>query len=359
MKRFLLLAVVVALAVSASHRCDVKELRRKANQAARRSTDGSVVVVSASFDYAPVLVNWLANMERLGLRNWLVVCFDKQMRQFLARRGATSIVLCVAKRMRHQDIWLARLAILRDLVSKGIPVTLSDLDAMWLKDATPYLHVADVVASRGTHPTWASDAWGAALCMGLVRFNPHSEAFVNLFLQRKGITDDQCALNAGLKMANITWTTALPLPFVNSSTTDTGMITVEGITVALLPHSTFVRRCEFEGRASSGVVVEHCYTPKTARSKRDSLRKRGTWIIGGDMGSSTGSNDVNATAAVNQTRFYTWLRGRLTDTTTIAVPVHDSAEAAFNQDTGLPTQPHESYGFVRSVVSWLYDVFLL
>lgn len=353
-------AIVVLAARPPSAMYNVKELRRKANQAARRSTDGSVVLVSASFDYAPVLVNWLANVERLGVRNWLVVCFDKPMRQFLERRGATSLVLCQTRALpQHQGIWLARLAILRDLIAKGIAVTLSDLDAIWLKDATPYLHVADVVASRGSHPSWASDAWGASLCMGLIRFNPGSEAFVKLFLLREGTGDDQCAVNQALKRVNLTWTTPLPLPYVNSSTTDTGVAAnCRGLTVALLPHSTFVRICDLE--RSRGAVVEHCLTPKTVPSKRDSLRQRGTWIIDANwshIAPSAGWHYTPPPKESNQTRFYTWLLRLTAETNSASTPatVPDN-DVRSTMETSTPPQSHKPASLLSFLVTWLLRI---
>ncbi|KAJ8614030.1 hypothetical protein CTAYLR_009616 [Chrysophaeum taylorii] len=281
---------------------DVEELAVAASRAQNASSDGSIVVLTASRDYTPVLVNWLIFAERLGVRNWIVVCFDRAIRSFLEKRGVVTCVGCYmeparpretqkAKRERHRRIWTLRVQMLSDLVSRGISVTLSDLDAIWHRDATPKLAAADVVASRGSFPPWASDLWGAAACMGLVRFNSNQRT--RLFVQEHllptaaDLGDDQIALNAALKNVQIRWKNSNQpafrnLTYVGSATTDYGE-TATGLTIALLPHTEFVRRCDLEKikpDPASALVVQHCYTPKTVASKRTSLLSLGSWYLG-------------------------------------------------------------------------------
>lgn len=265
---------------------DVNELRAAANRAANVSTDGSIVMVTASSDYTAVLVNWLAAMEKLKLRNWLVVCFDDYVRNFLEERGANTCVSCqlgtwhssIAKREKLRQIWTLRVKMLADVVGAGIAVTLSDLDAIWMKDAHPYMQSADLVASRGSFPPWASELWGAAACMGLIRFNVGSKHFVRTYFLREVIDkgDDQIALNLALNKLRVVW--GANLTYVGSTSLVTGE-TSTGLKIAMLPHSLFIRRCDLETIDPTKLVVRHCYTPKTADSKRTSLHSFGSWDL--------------------------------------------------------------------------------
>lgn len=268
-----------------------EELLAAAARAANASADGSsIVVVTASRDYAAVLTNWLVAMERLSLRNWVVVCFDAYVQSLLERRGAKTCVRCrlgesaAARDRRHKQIWTVRVEMLAVLVEK-YKVTLSDLDAIWLRDAHPFLDSADVVASRGSFPPWASQLWGAAACMGLIRFNVGSKDFVkNSFYRQVHINgDDQFSLNLALRNEGVRWNVK-NLSYVDSDTFDVG-ITQNGLTIGLLPHTLFIRRCDLldnQRRHDQLVVVRHCYTVKTAASKKNSLSAEGSWLLRDD-----------------------------------------------------------------------------
>ena len=84
-----------------------------------------------------------------------------------------------------------------------------------------------------------------------------------------------------------------PLCYVNSR--DTALVDVyfgnntlhvrENVRVALLPHSTFLRRCPrgFDGKAQAanpaGAVVAHCYTPKTSEGKQSGFSSFNLWYL--------------------------------------------------------------------------------
>lgn len=291
---------IIAAAVFAAALCRValgngasysgEELMAAASRAAKASDDGSsIVVVTASRDYAAVLTNWMVAMERLSLRNFVVVCFDSYVQSILERRGAKTCVRCqlgavgVSRERRHKQIWTVRVEMLALLVDK-YNVTLSDLDAIWLRDAHPFLHSADIVASRGSFPPWASQLWGAAACMGLIRFNAGSKDFVRTMFYRQvqANGDDQFALNLALKNDGLRWESNLS--YVESSALDVGT-TQTGLTIGLLPHTLFIRRCDLldnQLRHDDHVVVRHCYTVKTAASKQYSLSTEGSWLLRDD-----------------------------------------------------------------------------
>lgn len=287
------------------------ELVVKANVARRTSADGSIVVVSASKDYLSVLVNWLAAMEALALRNILVICLDRPTKVFLEKRGLqTAALLRLGKHGSvHRRIWRIRVTMLAELLSAGFAVTLSDLDAIWRRDAHPFLRSADVVASRGSFPTWAAKLWGASACMGLARFNAGAQSFVASILHAEVMAkgDDQVALNAALWKMGVVFPSG-NLSYVGSQTTDLGQ-TRDGLTVALLPHAQFVRRCDAEGHESRAVVVRHCYAPKTATSKRQSLSDLGEWGLRPDWDAvPVPSLVARRTGQDQQPAFSAWLR---------------------------------------------------
>lgn len=252
---------------------------------ARRVADdtGAVTVVTAGYEYVDVLVNWLVAYEDTNGPNWVVVCLDERLKAFLEARKATcgATVPRAARDQGHGHIWATRVQLLTSLLTAGLNVTLADADAVAVGEIGPHLGVADVVASRGSFPNWATDLWGATGCMGFVRFNVGAARFArDLLAATRRLGDDQKALNAVFKRRDVRWVGAAPLGYVGSERTDFGR-TESGATVALLPHSAFRRRCAPETSATKPVVL-HCYADKVAGDKVAALRAAGAWMLRDD-----------------------------------------------------------------------------
>ena len=293
-----------APSVSASELDGREVLLRLARAAADASN--AVTLLTAGFAYHEVVANFLAAYERSGRRNWVVACLDGELGAWLADRGAACAPTVGRSKWAkvHAHIWTTRVQMLVSLLESGFSVTLADADAVFLGDAAPWLgrDKGDVVASRGSFPGWASEAWGATACMGLVRFNagPKTLDFARSLLhQTRALGDDQKAVNAVLKRAGVAWAResgvaprAPPLRYEGSALLATG--DAGGLRVALLPHVLFQRRCPDDPPKGPAVVVKHCYTEKEAASKKAALAGAGAWLLRGDWRSVAATNGTSA-----------------------------------------------------------------
>lgn len=269
-----------------------------------------VILVTASFDYRGVLLNWLVAMELATkeIDRVVLLCLDREVAKFLEGIGLSCVACDVAetksRHQRHGRIWLSRVHALSLFLETKKNVTLSDLDAIWLQNPRAHLNTADLVASRGSFPKWASDKWGAAACMGFIRFNAPTFDFVHRIVLREIYArgfDDQLAINAALHKAALRWPALLA--YVDSADLDRGKTGRPPLSVAFLPHSRFVRICPDDETSDQTiipkrklsddlVVVKHCYTQKTVNSKEVSLGRRGLWFLVDDWESRLKAPDL-------------------------------------------------------------------
>ena len=180
------------------------------------------------------------------------------------------------------SVWESRMRMVLCLLRASYNVTISDTDAVFLSDASPWLTGFDLVASRGNFPEWSAERWGASLCLGLARFNPgaHVSALTKHLVERtQSLRDDQRAVNHVLHEADVAWapeTSNGKLLFATSTKTAAGSTRL--VTVGLLPHAKFVRDCS---RGTRGAVVVHCVS-RSVEAKREALDSAGAWVLRDD-----------------------------------------------------------------------------
>jgi hypothetical protein len=256
-----------------------------------RKADNRLVVAFSDSKYLPVLLNWLVAIDRLGLRNYLIVSLDEPIHDFLAERGFPTVFDRLDGPL--SDLWRLRLTALRRLCAHGVDVIHSDIDAVWLRDPIPgYFsqQADDLVISQGT--VWPYDIvekQGFVLCCGLfyLRGNQASLALLDEVLRDIAATnDDQISLNR-LVSASVEWNRQLTNPYqftfqgyrmTCSEAPIRGRCRRTGLTVTLMPHHLF-QRLHMPGRPA---FVKHLLSEKTGEDKFKSFRRSGCLFLDDD-----------------------------------------------------------------------------
>ena len=135
-----------------------------------------VILAYVSSDYLPHLLNWLVALRRLNVTNVAIFCRDEKLRHFLAERGTACFdaeqkfkIDKVTSRTRIRNLWVLRLRHLIQILSSGVDVVLSDVDAIWIKNpfnvhgasksAVFDVKTFDIAAGRGTYPGYVAKDW--------------------------------------------------------------------------------------------------------------------------------------------------------------------------------------------------------
>lgn len=258
----------------------------------RRAADNSVVVVFTDQGYLPVLLNWVAYGITSGSLgdNFAIVCIDAGAKQSIEALGGECYQLpeAPAEVKNLGEIWYMRMLLVSDLLQMGLDVLLTDADAMWIGDPMPMVQdsTADIVASRGSFPTAEAQTWGATLCMGFIFFRATEASKTTLEVvissksaQGTGGFDDQLTLNVILAHFGLHWDHKLS--YEDSLDVDHGKTELNSVSVALLPHSKFMRICPEV--LPPQVLVAHCLSAKTSSSKEDELSQQGLWVWSPNM----------------------------------------------------------------------------
>eukprot|EP00448_Togula_jolla_P000418 CAMPEP_0170614532 /NCGR_PEP_ID=MMETSP0224-20130122/24857_1 /TAXON_ID=285029 /ORGANISM="Togula jolla, Strain CCCM 725" /LENGTH=633 /DNA_ID=CAMNT_0010940209 /DNA_START=112 /DNA_END=2013 /DNA_ORIENTATION=+ len=287
----------------------------------RADESGNLILIFANSDYAEMLLNWLVmgKATQSVAQNYAIVCLDDVVESLLISHGEK----CFSTRPRFyrrldgslsalSPLWMMRIRVLADLVGSDINVIMTDADALWLQDPMPILNQvaadgADVILSRGRSPMQEFKTWGATACMGFAVFRATegTKLLLEEMLLRSKATmnfDDQELLNhvllhAGLQFAN-------PLQLQGSQEVDVGVIGpgflkpsfFGTLSVAMLPHETFMRICDGDSDVK-GAVVAHCVSLDKMASngaiKRSELASRGLWVLSERWGTSTITKDFS------------------------------------------------------------------
>lgn len=240
-----------------------------------------LIAVFANDAYRPVLQNWMAAMQRIGIRNYMVVALDRKLFCYLEARGVRTLYRPCEPALG--ELWIHRLNVISELLERGHDVIHSDADAVWLKNPLPYLDALphDMLFSQGTvWPPDVQEQWGFVLCCGffMLRSNVRTRSFVRKLKARvRRDRDDQISCNRLLCETGTRWEEArqpYPLTFRG-----TGLICSpevrEGhcgdLTLALLPHRLFQRLFE----EHEGVYVRHLLSEKSSEGVMQVLERHG------------------------------------------------------------------------------------
>ena len=250
-----------------------------------RKHNNTLIVTFSDYHYKDVLLNWLASLHRLDIRNYLVISLDTKIHAFLNQQGIPSILF--REQVDLSDLWEMRIEIFQLLCHNDIDFIHSDTDAVWLRNPLPDYFTTpgcDVVASQGTvWPFDILDSQGFVFCCGLfyIKSNIRTRALFDEIASDIGKTgDDQASFNRVIQRTHLKW---------DMYGTDSYHMHYEGrrfrcftepvvayspinkLSVALLPHHLF-QRLHMPGQDA---FVKHLLSEKDSESKLDMFARTG------------------------------------------------------------------------------------
>jgi hypothetical protein len=277
------------------------DLPTLAKQAEIAEREGTICITLLSQEYLDVGAYWLHAMQRLNLKNVLVIAGDDATQQALAAHRIAVVRAYLEKDSLGESFrnivgfsWKGlglatlKLPVARFLLGQGYDVVVSDADALWLQNPFPHFHgIADVAFQRAVYfPAPIARLWGFAACTGFFycRAKPATAQFLDYCLtQAWGVQDDQVAMNLALLQADAEWPHVheirRPLAQEGSLPPNIqrsfkllarrplhGMINHLGLQLLALPHHQFWRHDEIVAPLSE-MVVCHPNSPKVASEK--------------------------------------------------------------------------------------------
>jgi hypothetical protein len=132
------------------------------------------ILISLTDEHIPIFLNWLIYYSNvcINLSTLFIICLDKQVEKNLVDYGfRCSHVQYLSSIMMLSRIWFVRIKVAKQLLSQGLDVFMSDIDALWIKDPFKELSKnvnSDIIASRAFFPEEISQALGSSICMGFI-----------------------------------------------------------------------------------------------------------------------------------------------------------------------------------------------
>lgn len=244
----------------------------------------TLILSFANIDYLPVIDNWISALNRLKIKNYIVVCLDQEIHNlFLQKNIPVLLRPCVNE---LDSLWVHRIDIIKEFLDSGFNILHSDADAVWLKNPLEkyiYNQSYDMIFSQGT--VWPPDIhkkWQFVLCCGF--FYVKSNAAVLKFFESLSIRvrkdkDDQISINRMLYEESIKWEVSddYCLPFKDKTFICSNNI-IKGknshISVAILPHRQFQRLQE----SSDNIYVKHILSQKNSTDILKTLKAHGCLV---------------------------------------------------------------------------------
>jgi len=256
--------------------------------------DEPLIVVFSDRTYLEVLLNWLIAVDRLSIKNYLVVSLDQAIHEYLLKRKVPTVLLQIDKRQGLGGLWVSRAEVFSLICNMGIDFIHSDADAVLMRDPiVDYFQgqERDLIVSQGTvWPPFVLQHWGFVLCCGLfqVRSNSLTKALLTDLLSDIRITgDDQISMNKVLMERNIQWTedpsNLYTLKYKEHQfncyrNMISGYSPQDGLTISMLPQHLFQRLPMQE----PDVYVKHLLSPKENRKKMEMFASTGCMLLSAD-----------------------------------------------------------------------------
>lgn len=228
------------------------------------------IILFANYNYLPVVQNWIVSAERVGIKNYVVICLDQKLYDHFRKKSIP--VLLRPCDLNLEKLWIHRIKVIHELLEKGYNIIHTDADAVWMKDPIPYLNNinADLVFSQGTYwPRDIHEKWGFVLCCGFffIKNKNDTRLFIQKLFERvKKDKDDQISCNRLLYELGTNWKYnehKYTLEF-NGTRFDAYEDILMGecgeLEVALLPHAKFQRIAQ----SSEDIYVKHIISEKNS-----------------------------------------------------------------------------------------------
>ncbi|GAA0155775.1 transferase [Lithospermum erythrorhizon] len=123
------------------------------------SINRELIVSLANAKVIPILEIWLSNVERVGIRNYLVVALDDDVQEFCKLNGANvykrdrdEAIDDIGKTGESSEVSALKFIILREFLELGYNVLLSDIDVICIQNPFDHLYRdADVESMTDGH----------------------------------------------------------------------------------------------------------------------------------------------------------------------------------------------------------------
>lgn len=152
-----------------------------------------------SADYVPVALNWVGQLEKFNITNYVIISTDEIAYDKLKSKNVNTELNIGTILKRSGTGWKYRFqTTYQHLQNQSI--LHSDLDAVWIKNPLKLIDKNyDIIASMdsGGWPKLTYDKWGFTMCMGWIYFRSN-ECVLSVFeeiLKNEKDFDDQEELN--------------------------------------------------------------------------------------------------------------------------------------------------------------------
>ena len=214
-----------------------------------------IIITCCNHAYLTLLINWLFHIDKLKIRNFLIVAMDKEIFSFCQKKKIPTILYSQEKKDTNLNFWQSRVDIFKMIIDAGYSFIHSDTDAVWKKNPLSLSYFGgqyDVVGSMAfAFPYEVVKIWGFILCCGF--FYLKCSKFVKLRLMpdwQKMIMnkkpDDQASLNFTLLQYKPQWDETTYLHFSKSPLTGKGFYNIgrnnKMYSIHMLPHGLFQRQ---------------------------------------------------------------------------------------------------------------------
>jgi hypothetical protein len=175
-----------------------------------------------SKEYIHTGLNWASAMHKIGLRNFIIIAGDMFTAHEFDKRRIPNVLAEIDESdfdpafmsatgfsTKGLAVSAFKFPVAHFLLQSGYSVVLSDADAIWLRDPTPYLQAADLAFQRIVyHPPSIASLWGFAACGGFLSFRSGRKTVS--FMERciaaqRLLFCDQLAVNLALLEGEPDW----------------------------------------------------------------------------------------------------------------------------------------------------------
>jgi hypothetical protein len=253
----------------------------------KQGVDKRIILTGGDGNYRGVVMNWMALMDNINVRDYIVLCFNKTLFDVVGSWKEGGHGVMVSGCISFQEMAFMKFIAMNVLVRAGYVTTWTDCDCLWLKDffpqwIDPYASKVDMIGQRGNYPKRFVKLIGVAVCTGLLTFFPTANTLrifdeVMALIPTFNVSNcDQLLLNTALQNLG---TFNIPKLMPNGSNLD---ITVSSIpnapVIAFLPFIPFMRSSNLgmwmklaAGKGGSSMCIWHLQTPKYSEAKLERI----------------------------------------------------------------------------------------
>jgi hypothetical protein len=263
--------------------------------AAKLSRNNSIVLTGGDWTYRATVLNWMAHADNIGVTEYIVICYSKDMLQLVGSWQEGGHGILVEGCIRVIEFMFMKIVGLYHLHTAKYIVTWSDCDAIWLRPfmdeyILPYKSKVDFLAQKALHPVSISRVTGSVICTGLFTVFPSPKGKKSMKLLIHVVssyrqTSDQLLVNVYLsRLGAFSFEEVIPIDdFDNKQVVAIPTYTNQSSTrIGFLPSGLFPRsRTDFDWARvqKHNPVLWHSFTGKFGQSKVDGMKNASVFAL--------------------------------------------------------------------------------